>query len=473
VGQFDSTCTNGYALLPKSIPNSNIIQESPQYFTLAKTDAPTIRLAPLPLPVPAGFSRKHEIPSSFALLSISFRDDPKAQQIADWLGSYAPDIVSNVNIEGLILKARLLQGLTKDDRILTGSILGELSAQAQTEILGRIAKLSSAMSTGAVLAHNATSTSSSSEESMKKMDTMMKSKILEDIDQSVNALTEGIEEGVLLDPNIDLSTAQDDRIISACGVDQTISLRQSLLNSSTISEQLELPRGSMVWDRSSKRGLQNAQSKFRMGRMYDQPVIVEVFKYDMLVVNTDSQELSPNQLQQLKKMSAQLCHPKRTSFHILPGLGYIHERSAKRFSLVFELEMPVDSSETSSSVSFISLSDHISKQKRASLGSRIKLAFALAEAIENFHRVGWVHKAFKSSNVMFFYQKADSSDAIPPKVEIYHPWLFGFEYSRPEDDETARNSDYSEENNVYMHPDRWGRPLVKFSKAHDVYSLVS
>lgn len=447
------------------------LTESPQYFTLANNDAPTIRLAPLPLPVPAGFSRKHELPSSFALLSISFREDPKAQQIADWLKSYPQNIVSDVSIESLILKARLLQGLTGDGQILTGSILGSLSASAQAEILDRIAKLSNAMLTSAFLAQTAPSSKTESGKLTEEVAGDIKLESLKDIDKSVCALTESIEEGVLLDPNIDLSIAQDDQIIAACGVDKAISLRQRLLSSSIISEQLELPRGSIVWDRSSNRGPRDMQSKFRIGKIQNHPVIAEIFEYELLTDNTESQEPSPTQLQQLKKMTTQLCHPKRTSFHILPGLGYIHERSAKSFSLVFELDMSFDSSQAKGGVSFATLSDYMSKQKRVPLGSRIQLAFTLAEAIENFHKVGWVHKLFKSSNVVFFYQKPESGNVNVPRVDIHRPWLFGFEYSRPEDAETALKTDYSVENNVYMHPERWGRPLAKFSKAHDVYSL--
>jgi hypothetical protein len=82
------------------------------------------------------------------------------------------------------------------------------------------------------------------------------------------------------------------------------------------------------------------------------------------------------------------------------------------------------------------------------------LAFALAEAIENFHKVGWVHKLSRSSNVVFFFQESKEENANVLIVDIHRPWLFGFEYSRPEDAETALKTDYSVENNVYMHPER-------------------
>ena len=52
-------------------------------------------------------------------------------------------------------------------------------------------------------------------------------------------------------------------------------------------------------------------------------------------------------------------------------------------------------------------------------------------------------------------------------VDFAQPRLFGFECSRPEDVEI------SEKNNAYRHPERWGQPMVKFEKYHDVYSLLS
>ncbi|CAG8957124.1 hypothetical protein HYFRA_00009325 [Hymenoscyphus fraxineus] len=51
-----------------------------------------------------------------------------------------------------------------------------------------------------------------------------------------------------------------------------------------------------------------------------------------------------------------------------------------------------------------------------------------------------------------------------------HPWLFGFEYSRAEEAATHLESDYSLVNNAYRHPERWGKPTVKFERSHDVES---
>ncbi|CAN9181102.1 unnamed protein product [Alternaria alternata] len=447
------------------------LTESPQYFPLAKDDLPTIRLAPLPSPVPAGFARKHEPPSSFALLSISFREDPKGKQLADWLASYPPNIVSSVSIEGLVLKARLLQGLGADKDIFTGSILGSLSNSTQGEILAQIKSLSHTMSTSDCLAQAIASDRLGAGNPGDQLADMVKAKTLSDIDQKVCALAETIEDGILLETDINLSCAEDDQIVAVCGADKTISLRQRLISSSFISEQLELPRRSIVWASSLRRGSRNTQSRLRIGRVNGHAIIAETFKYELLAHDVEAEGPLPNQLQQLKKMAAQLCHPKSNNFHILPGLGYIHEQSANSFSLLFDLATAIDSDQDKTGASFVTLLDHMSKQKRVPLGHRIRLAFALAEAMENFHKVGWVHKSFKSNNVVLFPKSPKRENSDEPMVDVDHPWLFGFEYSRPEDAETDLKTNYSAETNAYMHPERWGKPLARFSKAHDVYSL--
>lgn len=126
------------------------------------------------------------------------------------------------------------------------------------------------------------------------------------------------------------------------------------------------------------------------------------------------------------------------------------------------------------------LLDLYKSQSRMPLGHRICLAHALAVALENFHRVGWVHKEIRSSNIFFI--PGDQSTVIPGSartpsalagsINLSTPWLFGFEYARSEDAGTKLEEDHNLTNNLYRHPFRWGRPRAKFTKAHDVYSLV-
>ncbi|CAG8976207.1 hypothetical protein HYALB_00011138 [Hymenoscyphus albidus] len=113
------------------------------------------------------------------------------------------------------------------------------------------------------------------------------------------------------------------------------------------------------------------------------------------------------------------------------------------------------------------------------LEARVHLASTLGIAVENLHRVGWLHKELKSENVLFFKKsvprnmegRADTINSPDRMEDFGHPWLLGFEYSRAEEAATHLESDYSLVNNAYRHPERWGKPTVKFERSHDVYAL--
>lgn len=88
--------------------------------------------------------------------------------------------------------------------------------------------------------------------------------------------------------------------------------------------------------------------------------------------------------------------------------------------------------------------------------------------------IGWFHKSIKADNIIFL-SKTNSShaDAISHETyDIKHPYLIGFDCSRPSDAETWYTVDFNAENNIYRHPDRWGRP-VRYERHHDMYALVN
>jgi serine/threonine protein kinase len=127
------------------------------------------------------------------------------------------------------------------------------------------------------------------------------------------------------------------------------------------------------------------------------------------------------------------------------------------------------------------------QHRRVALGHRIHLAWALATAVEHFHRVGWVHKSIRSDNIAFATTSSlpptptEATDPAGSPIHLYlpmvgqfdlsKPLLFGFEYSRAGDDKTSLAEDFSQVNNYYRIPERWGRPEARFKKSHDVYSL--
>ena len=399
---------------------------------------------------------------------MSLRDDFTGTQIANWFKSFPPEVVQGVNIEGLILKARKLENLTHKDCFF-GTVLNKISPAAQEEIWKSAQSLSQVMSNTAVLASNGEASANSAplnQASLQELGAGM----ISDIQTKTSGVCNTIEDSLLLDPNITLQEAAEDKLAEVVEAHHAITLRQYLLNILHIPDTPELPRGTVNFNSSQGGG---GNQRFRYGWIGGKPVVVERIR--LAIPASGSTDESASMTRQLKRMVAQLCHLKQMDFHILPCVGYIQERD-QQFSVVFDMDRSYEPSQV-----LTSLSDQYSTQSRTPLGTRINIAYTLAITIGNFHRVGWVHKEIKSDNILFFKKGLQSSHdgGIPSSnirssldVDLARPFLFGFECSRPDDAETVRAADYAPKNNVYRHPERWGKPLTKFEKSHDVYALV-
>jgi hypothetical protein len=124
------------------------------------------------------------------------------------------------------------------------------------------------------------------------------------------------------------------------------------------------------------------------------------------------------------------------------------------------------------------------KTYQSTIRHRLQLAYTLALSIYQLHLVGWVHKSFRSENILFFPSSADSSrpdlaPAVPDvlmnrrtKQRYVEPWLFGFEFSRViSQDSDLASTDTSIAKNIYRHPTRWNAPTHRFGLIHDIYAL--
>ncbi|KAL8710937.1 MAG: hypothetical protein Q9220_004536 [cf. Caloplaca sp. 1 TL-2023] len=435
----------------------------PVHFSLSKAGLPSIVLKPLSLPVPAGFTRRERGASSFLLLRISLKDDPTGLQIANWLKSYPPDVVKDVDIEALVLKARRLENLDSEGFFFPGTVLGKISGSAQKEILRRLWGLRTAMSNTAAIVEDKTT-----DRLTEASKTSLATNLVADIQAQVAGVCDSVESGIILDPKTNLEEALDDAVSNVIGAQDTITLRQYILNTSCVPTVLELHRGAINWNVTRH---PTNKARFRFGTYQTKSIIVESFYYPPSL--TCSTDISENTMRQVQRIAQQLALPKRTNFHILPCIGYIREEHEDRLGLVFETTSQLSMTEPP-----IALRDVYSRKKRVPLGARMKVAHTLATIVESLHLVGWLHKEWKSSNVVFFANMSllgRSQESVQENaaasVILSNPWLFGFETSRHEDDDSDLKTDYSIENNAYRHPERWGKPDIRFEKAHDVYAL--
>jgi hypothetical protein len=436
------------------------VLEAPVYFDLSDHDQRSIILQRLQPITTEGFTRKIRPATSFMILKVSLNDDPKGLQIADWLKSFPPPVIHNVDIEALVLKARRLQDIQEHSTFFPGSILGRLPASAQAEILQGLWGLSQVVSTTSALAGgDEASLNTSPLQEVPKQN--FAARIVRNLQDKVQDVCDSIEEAILLSTEVLLEEAANDEAVIAAEAGPSIALtrtvRQYLLDNSFIPDTPELP-ATLVSFAPTHRGL--TKSRFRFGRIGGKQVVIETVHY--VAGALGSSEPSTNAVMQMKRMVNQLSLLKQTGFSALPCVGYIKEGHRRDFGVVFELPQNCFENKLPTTLTTVYLS-----KKRVPLGTRVRLAYSLATALEHFHRVGWVHKEFKSENIVFFGTDSDS------EVNLANPWLFGFECSRPEDAESEMKTDSSAKNNAYRHPERWGKPLVKFVKPHDVYSLVS
>lgn len=392
-------------------------------------------------------------------------DDPTGLQIANWLKSFPPAVIQDVDIEGLVLKARRLESLTDHSALFPGSILGKLSASAQKEIFEKLTGLSQTISNTAAIAQADANSTMAKSGTIPSLD--FTSKIISDFEEKVSEVCIGIESSVLLDSNIDLEEAVKDETAMAAEAHHAIMLRQRLLDTSRIPNAPELPRESLKFNRTSGAG----SNRFRCGQLAGKPVVVESFPYS--VASSESIQPSNSTISALQRMVDLLSCPKKDSFHILPCIGYIQFSHVRKFGVVFDLEKQNCKSERP-----ITLYNLYPSKPRVPLEDRVTLAYALATALSNFHRVGWVHKELRSEIILFFNKMPAAKEhdleqnVVAPDVDMGRPWLCGFEGSRPEEEESKLQDDYSGMTNAYRHPVRWGQPTIRFEKSHDVYALV-
>ncbi|KAF4637106.1 hypothetical protein G7Y89_g972 [Cudoniella acicularis] len=126
------------------------------------------------------------------------------------------------------------------------------------------------------------------------------------------------------------------------------------------------------------------------------------------------------------------------------------------------------------------------------LGLRFRLANKLVDAIHMMHCVGWVHKNIRSNSILFFPARNKPSSGPPGPASGYpqplgydEPLFVGLGNARVDDvlndpdvhypvvDDRRMVSRRPNDINLdyYQHPDKRWNPTLRYSRAHDIYSL--
>ncbi|KAF2001715.1 hypothetical protein P154DRAFT_562433 [Amniculicola lignicola CBS 123094] len=391
------------------------------------------------------FKRK---PAGYLIFRVSLLDDVDGLQISDWLKSNAPPNVSAVDIEAIVLKARRLQKHLDHEAFPDKSILRKLSPSAQSEILHHLQYLDTRMEKAMSDARNP----------LLEGNVQIVHETLSAIQTGVDAAYTKIETPLLLDIGKgDVNQSIHADIALDSGTLDTLSLHQCVTATSLPTTSFEISREDIRFPTSDER--------FVRGTMADRDVLIDFFDY----VPDRVGEPYPATKEQLEKISERLCHEKGLGYHTLRGVGYVHDAVETRFGVVFQLKGAQHAVQTS----VVTLQHLFANRRRMSLSRRVEIAHAIVTAVENLHRVEWIHKAIRSDNICFF-----STPKGPPagsgqdeEIDFSSPWVFGFEYARAMAAGSNLEEDHSQIRNFYRHPHRWSKPQAKFTRAHDVYSL--
>lgn len=208
------------------------------------------------------------------------------------------------------------------------------------------------------------------------------------------------------------------------------------------------------------------EGKFGIMQWDSKPILVEYRSYapeSPVPVEMDSRTHDL-----VDKLAKLLRQPKETVFRTPSCWGWARQMQYNRVAFMFSI--PEGCAPQPKSLYHI----FGSGSQPPSLGQRFTLALQLARCISHLQLVKWVHKSFRSENVLFFPQ-AESSSGSTCTAEEYtdfsEPWVLGYEFSRPEAYFSQGQSDRSPLRDVYRHPDRQGRPTQPFNKVHDIYAL--
>lgn len=145
--------------------------------------------------------------------------------------------------------------------------------------------------------------------------------------------------------------------------------------------------------------------------------------------------------------------------HQLKGMGLIDQPQHHRAILIYRTPQSSQQSKTN----ILSLHDLIHPRttqpptQKPPLGTRFAIAHTVASILFDIFASGWVHKNISSRTILL--------------LENYRPYLVGWGAARRVIDDTVLANDIGLESNIFRHPERYGKPEVKFNNKHDIYAL--
>jgi hypothetical protein len=155
---------------------------------------------------------------------------------------------------------------------------------------------------------------------------------------------------------------------------------------------------------------------------------------------------------------------KPESFRCLQLHEWKHEKYSRRF--VYHFRIP--NNYKNKSITLYEAITTLNRHSRPTLEERLTMAHHIAKAVEQWHRVDWVHQSISSHNIIFL--KPESGDSNN-RWDFDAPLLHGFDFARPNAKPSIGRYVENIRLDVYRHPDRQGEVRNGHKKEHDLYSL--
>jgi hypothetical protein len=245
----------------------------------------------------------------------------------------------------------------------------------------------------------------------------------------------------------------------------TIEIRQMSGQFALVQKPLKLPRNTLRF--SSK---PEDKYQIRTPAIYtpeDAPpthVLVE-WKY-ISFTGDDFDNISIHQeIESLVSLHHETRRSKDSPF--LACLGYFEEDG--RFGLVYQ--KPDHADQKQDPVSLADLLGDGDNDHMPDLGDRFRLAYSLANSINEFHSMGWLHKNINPYNILFF-QTRSPTQGHQSGIDISSPFLAGLDFSRHVTVRTTPPT-ITKIYELYCHPSylREGSFASGFRRRYDIYSL--
>ncbi|KAK2763148.1 hypothetical protein FQN54_009784 [Arachnomyces sp. PD_36] len=252
------------------------------------------------------------------------------------------------------------------------------------------------------------------------------------------------------------------------GFDKDASLRMAQWDAGNARESLELMH--ISWD-SCLKEIQpiEHQGMFNMFTNDARFYIQENHHYDSSMQPQGYPEsyVDPRTKSRIESLAKLLHQPKEQVFRVLPCVGWKHLPRQSCIAFVFEVQpKPLGSPVSLQRLLFDT--DH-----RPELGDKFRLALELSKCIAQMHMVQWLHKSFRSDNILLLPHSVTDENSSKTRLEVNYPepWVLGFEFSRPDPFFSNGQADFEPTRDIYRHPDRQGEPTEMFKKVHDIYAL--